>query len=291
MCTLREFISDDDLDEAFRMLMNCSPHMIPIYNTVRIHRIKRYPTSKFRIFGYPFTESKLWFLLGDDPFRVKFLLIWSLPWLNNKKDEFLDAINQFTKLVELPKEILIINPNYLSDKISIYIKSKTSYTENMYPTYMYYMNEKQQEVVLKEKLSLPSSDYHYNVDKPEEDALIINDTWQYADKGDCRCFAEKLRMLPNVIIRHQGEPVAYEIFNINGIFHHHFVHEKHRRQGLGKHIELRLSQKIIQEGFWPCKTVEPKNELVVAWSNRSSYWNRYDDEYGNPIIINFNLLR
>ncbi|VDO16763.1 unnamed protein product [Brugia timori] len=98
-------------------------------------------------------------------------------------------------------------------------------------------------------------------------------------------------MLPNVIIRHQGEPVAYEIFNINGIFHHHFVHEKHRRQGLGKHIELRLSQKIIQEGFWPCKTVEPKNELVVAWSNRSSYWNRYDDEYGNPIIINFNLLR
>ncbi|VDN85471.1 unnamed protein product [Brugia pahangi] len=40
MCTIREFISDDDLDEALRMLMNCSPHMIPIYNTVRIHRIK-----------------------------------------------------------------------------------------------------------------------------------------------------------------------------------------------------------------------------------------------------------
>uniref|UniRef100_A0AAF5PMD9 Glycine N-acyltransferase-like protein n=1 Tax=Wuchereria bancrofti TaxID=6293 RepID=A0AAF5PMD9_WUCBA len=250
----------------------------------------KYPTAKFRIFGYPFTESKLWFLLSDDPFRIKFLLIWSLPWHNYKKDEFLDVINQFTKLIELPKEILVINPNYLSDKISIYIKSKTSYTENIYPTYMYYMNEKQQEVVLKEKLCLPS-DYHYNDDKPEEDALIINDTWQYADKGDSRCFAEKLRMLPNVIIRYQGQPIAYEIFNINGFFHHHFVHEEHRRQGLGKHVELRLSQKIIQEGFWPCKTVELKNELVVAWSNRSSYWNRYDDEYGNPIIINFNLLR
>lgn len=49
-----------------------------------------------------------------------------------------------------------------------------------------------------------------------------------------------------MIIRHQGKPVAYEIFNINGTFHHHFVHEEHRRQGLGGHVELRLSQKVIR---------------------------------------------
>ncbi|KAK6114071.1 hypothetical protein QQG55_54385 [Brugia pahangi] len=47
MCTLREFISDDDLDEALRMIMNCSPHMIPIYNTVRIHRIKSIQQQNF----------------------------------------------------------------------------------------------------------------------------------------------------------------------------------------------------------------------------------------------------
>ncbi|EJW84490.1 hypothetical protein WUBG_04597 [Wuchereria bancrofti] len=47
MCTIREFISDDDLDEALRMMMNYSPHMIPIYNMVRIHRIKSIQQRNF----------------------------------------------------------------------------------------------------------------------------------------------------------------------------------------------------------------------------------------------------
>uniref|UniRef100_A0A0R3RXI4 Glycine N-acyltransferase-like protein n=1 Tax=Elaeophora elaphi TaxID=1147741 RepID=A0A0R3RXI4_9BILA len=152
------------------------------------------------------------------------------------------------------------------------------------------MDEKQQEMILKKELNLPP-EYYYNDDKPEEDAAIINDTWQYSVKGDYRSI---LQMLPNVIIRCQGQPVAYEMFSPNGCFQHHFVHEEHRRRGLGKHVELprksysqTLKMSVFRDGIWPCKTVEQRNKLVIAWSDRSPNWNRLNDECGNPIIINF----
>uniref|UniRef100_A0A915PZ76 Glycine N-acyltransferase-like protein n=1 Tax=Setaria digitata TaxID=48799 RepID=A0A915PZ76_9BILA len=291
MGTVREFVSDDDLDYVISMLYY-QPYMIPIYNAVRIYRssslVFQFPTN-FRIFCYPSVEPKLWFVHSKDPFRIELLNVWSLPWKNINEEEFLDAFNQLTKLIHLSKEVLVVSPDFLSDKISIYVKSKSSYIESSYPTYVYYMDKKQREIVLNEELHLPGG-YYYKDNKAEEDAPIISDTWQYGTKGNYQSTAEKLRILPNVIIRYQEKPVAYEMFTTTGFFHHHFVHEEHRRRGLGKLVELRLGQKAIRAGLWPCKTVEPKNELVVAWSNRSPYWNRYNDKHGNAIIVNFILL-
>lgn len=84
-----------------------------------------------------------------------------------------------------------------------------------------------------------------------------------------------------------GEPVSFELTDPCGFLNHLFTQPSHRSKGLGVATEKGLCVKLIKNGMIPAKDVETNNPNVIAWSDKSPYWTRWDDAEGNPVMMMF----
>uniref|UniRef100_A0A1I7Z5N7 Glycine N-acyltransferase-like protein n=1 Tax=Steinernema glaseri TaxID=37863 RepID=A0A1I7Z5N7_9BILA len=171
-----------------------------------------------------------------------------------------------------------------------YIASQeTKFSKNENFVHQFYMNPEQQEKVMElSSLSegLPEG-YHFDQVDLEKDAEVITNTWPHSGPAELLQTKLKLQYGPYALVRLEDEAVAFEISSPFGSQNHLFVFEAHRRKGLGRAVERKLSKGCIQAGNIPFKYVEISKEAVLEWSNKDPLWTRKDDEHGNPIVTVF----
>ncbi|TKR81322.1 hypothetical protein L596_015208 [Steinernema carpocapsae] len=205
-------------------------------------------------------------------------------------DEMFDkAHKRFPQLLSGEQRFMFVGQKPLQDCYMNYINTKQNgiYKPQIYPTYLYYMNQEQQEKVLQLDLPLPEG-YYFDETNPEVDHKIITKTWIHAKEGDYEQTRSKLTNLPSVLIRHEKDgTVAFEMCHPCEYQNHLFVLPEHRRRGLGNAVEMRLSQLCVKNGIIPYKTVEFLNKPVVDGSDRHSLWTRWNYEDGSPVCLEY----
>uniref|UniRef100_A0AC34FSM7 Glycine N-acyltransferase-like protein n=1 Tax=Panagrolaimus sp. ES5 TaxID=591445 RepID=A0AC34FSM7_9BILA len=99
----------------------------------------------------------------------------------------------------------------------------------------------------------------------------------------------KLRRMPNSLVREKktDEAIAFELVDSSGFMNHLFTLPEHRNKGIGYAVETDLCIKLIREGIVPFKDVETFNKSVLAASEKSKYWTRWNSANDEPILVTF----
>uniref|UniRef100_A0AC34FE13 FR47-like domain-containing protein n=1 Tax=Panagrolaimus sp. ES5 TaxID=591445 RepID=A0AC34FE13_9BILA len=159
-----------------------------------------------------------------------------------------------------------------------------------FPCHYYYMTKQQQQMLTKDYKNgvlLPEGYYFDKVDV-EKDAKLILNTWRHAAPGDLEATKVKLRRMPSSLVREKRteEAIAFEHVDSTGFMNHLFTHPEHRNKGIGSAVEIDLCIKLIREGIVPFKDVETFNKNVLAASEKSKYWTRWNSINGQAVLVN-----
>uniref|UniRef100_A0AC34GHV1 N-acetyltransferase domain-containing protein n=1 Tax=Panagrolaimus sp. ES5 TaxID=591445 RepID=A0AC34GHV1_9BILA len=150
-----------------------------------------------------------------------------------------------------------------------------------YPCCTYYMTDAQKAQLVKDYandiIPLPEG-YTFDEVNVEKDSEIITQTWKHAGPGDLESTKAKLKHFPSSLVREKtsGKPIAWEMIDMSGLCNHLFTLPEHRNKGIGSAVEKDLCLKLIRENMTPYKTVELFNKDVLASSDRSKYWTRWE---------------
>ncbi|VDM82109.1 unnamed protein product [Strongylus vulgaris] len=106
------------------------------------------------------------------------------------------------------------------------------------------MTDEQMKKVMQKRLEVPEG---YTIGTPnlQHEARCMTGTWSYGDDGDIELTREKIRRLPSVCIRKDGQMIGFYMLESLGWLNHHFVFEEHRGKGLGRLLELAQAQNCI----------------------------------------------
>lgn len=73
---------------------------------------------------------------------------------------------------------------------------------------------------------------------------------------------------------------------------HLYTAPEFRGKGIGRAVELKLAQIIIDKGLTPFKTVSFGAPLGMALTDKSSYWEKIvDEKTKEPIVADFYIMR
>lgn len=160
--------------------------------------------------------------------------------------------------------------------------------ENNLNMELFYMNEKQCRMALNEQTPQPAlpDGYYFDEVDPIIEGELINSTWQHAQDGDHEQTIAKLLRLPSICVRHNGEPVAFEMVDPAGFFNNQFVFPEHRRRGIGAAIESKLVHRCVSLGMRPFKTVSRSNRSVLSATYTSPQWTQWK-ENDHPVVVIF----
>uniref|UniRef100_A0A914Z099 Glycine N-acyltransferase-like protein n=1 Tax=Panagrolaimus superbus TaxID=310955 RepID=A0A914Z099_9BILA len=160
-----------------------------------------------------------------------------------------------------------------------------------FPCHYYYMTPVQQQMLIenyKNGVPLPEG-YYFDKADVEKDAQVILNTWRHAASGDLETTKAKLQRMPNSLVREKqrNEAISFELVDLSGFMNHLFTLPEHRNKGIGSAVETDLCIKLIKEGIVPYKDVETFNKSVLAASEKSKYWTRWNSANDEPILVNF----
>uniref|UniRef100_A0A0K0F8U9 Glycine N-acyltransferase-like protein n=1 Tax=Strongyloides venezuelensis TaxID=75913 RepID=A0A0K0F8U9_STRVS len=276
--------------KCFLEKVNQFPNLLTIYHSIDTEKRGLFPCSTHFAFEGKWENENIYFVYRKNINVNSFLFIASTANSMKSIDELEKIFQNFFDIFPEIKEessFMTVGIAFLTSTFNNWYGkyfNKEKCVE--YPTYLYYMNEKQKVKAKNFTFPLPNG-YYFDEDISDNDSLIINSTWRHARKGDYEQTRAKLKYLPFACIKYKGEPISFEMNDPSGFLNHQFTIEEHRRKGLGLAVELELSKKIVNLKRTPYKTVELYNKSVIENSNNSQYWTRWNDKDGNPVEFLF----
>ncbi|TKR58636.1 hypothetical protein L596_030055 [Steinernema carpocapsae] len=268
--------------ESFLSQLNVVPELITIYNTVKQFVTGKIDECGLELFGYPHEEPVLWAVLKKPKYSMNVLLMQAVLCQDQVLKLGVEAIFNFIKgdLRGMDKVLLVAGDKIL-ENVNIKMKKFATHplmTDNN-PCCLFYMDENQSDRLLKEELVAPEGFSFVDLDPKRDAEIVSNAVQENVDQTK-----ERLRKMPSVGVRckESGQIVAFELCSGIGLITHHFTFPEFRRQGLGRLVELRLCQKVIQKlGIVPVKQVSRKSPEVINMSKRSLFWTVYKEADGS----------
>ncbi|TKR58665.1 hypothetical protein L596_030080 [Steinernema carpocapsae] len=161
------------------------------------------------------------------------------------------------------------------------------------PYTMFYMDKDQCDKLMKTDLKLPEG-FTFADLEADRDAEMTTAQMPYAGNGDLEQARSRMRTMPSVGIKHDltNQIISFEYCSGFGHITHQYTFPEFRGLGLGRLVELRLCQKVIQElGIAPVKQVSRCRPRVIAMSKGSPFWTAYKNAQGSDILGYFRAYR
>ncbi|KAK0408700.1 hypothetical protein QR680_004108 [Steinernema hermaphroditum] len=216
----------------------------------------------------------------------------SKPIREAEAEEFFPLFEECEKAYPLIYEgpLFLAAADLVSEAFKAFLAPrKIEFTTRKNPVQCFYMTPAQQEKVMALNIALPEG-YRFDKANLEKDAEVITNTWIHSGPYELEQTKLKLKYCPSALVRFGNEPVGFEISTPFGIQNHLFVVEDHRQKGLGKAVEMKMSQECIKFGNVPFKFVELWNESVLKRSKKDPIWTHHVDENGEPITTVFTIF-
>ncbi|CAJ0566818.1 unnamed protein product, partial [Mesorhabditis spiculigera] len=269
-----------------------TPDLIYFHFSIRQAIEDKFPESPVKVFAYPdHGPKKYWFMFKDNVFIDAYCMLAHVPNTPFNAGEFAECLLEFRRRVFGPggspeRAHTVVGKERLVKLYTMLMKQSPSRCSSSdLCLNLFYMNREQEQLTLRESVSIPDG-YEVSEISPYEEAELVNSTWRYAKEGDLEQTVAKLARLPSSCVRHNGDPVAFEMLDPAGFLNHQFVFEDHRRRGLGNAVELLLTQKCIRNKMTPFKTVSKSNRIVLDATAKNRFWTRWE-ENGQPVTVIF----
>ncbi|KAK0427375.1 hypothetical protein QR680_010197 [Steinernema hermaphroditum] len=259
------------------------------------HSLKNCLSGKFLELGVQFWHTKIcdidvYLTAGIRNSLPSFMILESKePIIDARNDDFFplfeDCLRTYPDVFE--RGVKMASSKVAQNAFQVFLKAQPgTFKPNYDPCSCFYMTQKQQDKVMDLHIALPEG-YRFDKADIEKDAEIITNTWIHSGPNEIEQTIMKLKYNPSALVRRGEEAVGFEMANFFGAQNHLFVLEDHRRKGLGRAVELKMSQECIKAGMLPYKFVEHWNANVFQSAKKDPLWTEKADESGEPIIYEF----
>uniref|UniRef100_A0A914VYI5 Glycine N-acyltransferase-like protein n=1 Tax=Plectus sambesii TaxID=2011161 RepID=A0A914VYI5_9BILA len=266
---LRILKTKPELSELLDIANDNLPQLIDLQSALKLYLNDLTPDSPIEVYAYPWPQPRaLAYIVRNKFIRtyVSFKLTKSGTLLD--VDQLLDAAPNF---FDDFKEFTSYNTDFAIYKhLNERIEAKFDFTPQNLCRYVYMPIGKQQEVANMDVV-LPEG-YRFIQLDAERDAEFITSTWKHAAATELANTKTKIAHLPSVGVKFHDSLVAFEMLYPVGAMNHLFVVPEHRGKGLGKAVELKLCQKMIEMNIWPYKFVESSNTIATSMTIKSDLW-------------------
>ncbi|XGW19577.1 hypothetical protein V3C99_003432 [Haemonchus contortus] len=282
---LQQHFSKDALGKALERLSTNPRHLL-FYHPVKFELRRTFPFTKLHLYSHQTNDTTYWLAHIKNKYG-KDTPIFTYDGVYNESD-FLRAFDAFQNRHDLfGKSYPII---VAEDKITNAIFSQMSSMDHdiikhNYACHLFYMTDEQQKLVMQERLQVPEG---YTIGTPnlDEEAHCMTGAWQYGADSEFELTREKIRRLPSVCVRKDGQMVGFYGIEALGWLNHQFVFQEHRHKGLGTLLELAHAQNCIRAGLKVCKLVETHNLSTFEATKRSKFWTLVQED-GKDVIIDY----
>uniref|UniRef100_A0AC35GB05 GNAT family N-acetyltransferase n=1 Tax=Panagrolaimus sp. PS1159 TaxID=55785 RepID=A0AC35GB05_9BILA len=292
---LKECLSEADFDEALNYCRRF-PAFIGGWNNFLFQKTNRFPEANCRNFWMEAENGNRIYFCGRTytfPKVTPNLSIYCDERLNIDRKTFYSGLDEirskFSEFYNFGDGVVVTYEPIVSEYCAWYNNRFPDHPKlGEYPCITYFMSDAQKVQLAKDYqngIPLPEG-YIFDIVDIENDSEIITKTWRHAGPGDLEHTKAKLKHFPSSLVREKStkQPIAFEMIDMSGLCNHLFTLPEHRQKGIGSAVEKDLCLKLIRENMTPYKTVELFNEDVIASSDRSKYWTRWELN-GKPVHI------
>ncbi|CAJ0945296.1 unnamed protein product, partial [Mesorhabditis belari] len=287
MIMLREYKTEADLFEALQATKSF-PELLMTHFCLHNLLFKKYPFKKVRVFSYPFSHSIYWYVLEER--RETTPQITCAQGIGRHDSmAFLMGLRLFLDTIKCDvgkTGFLIGAEEHLQFDIATIFEQilPTHILEPKSRNTFFYMTPEQIEDLSSADLTVPYG-YEFSEVNLEKDAKLIHESWEFGTTLEHT--SSRLESLPSAVIRDlDGRLASFEMMSQYGALSNQFSLPEHRRQGLGRLVELKLAQKAVKSGQIPFKTVPSYHEEVIRRSVESPFWSTFTRN-GNPVTFVF----
>ncbi|KAK0406137.1 hypothetical protein QR680_018390 [Steinernema hermaphroditum] len=276
-------------------LLRVFPDLLSVYATVKLWIDGVSDECNVELFGFPRENPTVWTALKDNNFGKPFVLVQTtthnktvlgeaVPALFDLLGDFLDSTNAFE----------VVASNNIMDLVRVWVAQRGSHPHCCLdePCTLFYMDMERSERLLKEALPLPEG-FDYVALDGERHATACVAELLYASPDDVNLARSRIEKMPSVGVRHipSGEIASFEYNDGFGFITHHYTYPPYRRLGLGRLVELKLSQLNFEKlGIWPYKGVSRNRPRVIEMSESSLWWQTFRDVNGAPALIYYTVF-
>uniref|UniRef100_A0A1I7YSJ6 Glycine N-acyltransferase-like protein n=1 Tax=Steinernema glaseri TaxID=37863 RepID=A0A1I7YSJ6_9BILA len=269
-----------------------SPYECPAnYHGLKSYLAGKFPELALRFWHKKIGDSDVYLAAGTRDSLPSFMVM-ECKELHVEANEaeffplFEECLAAFPDLLERGVQFcssVVMSPNAFKSFLD---QQEGNWKRKPNPCSCFLMTAKQQEKVMELSISLPEG-YRFDAPDIEKDGQIITDTWIHSGPNEIAQTIMKLKYHPSALVRQGDDAVGFEMANFFGAQNHLYVLEGHRQKGLGRAVELKMSQECIKAGMVPFKFIEHWNANVLERAKKDTMWTEKVDSNGNPMIYQF----
>ncbi|KAK0404967.1 hypothetical protein QR680_017729 [Steinernema hermaphroditum] len=285
-----------DFEGAFAQL-DVFPHLVTVYNCVKLYVAGTIDECTMELFGYPKEKPVLWLALKKQRYTVTLFVMQAST---EDKDVIARGVHELFELVK--DRILDLDATQFiaSDFILQNVRKEFDilgshpFVTCHDPYTMFYMTDPQRKRLMTEEITLPDGFSFVELDADRDVEMTTAQMLYATGRGDVEQARSRMKNMPTVGVQHEesGRIVSFEYNSGYGHLTHQFTFPEFRGRGLGRAVELRLSQLVVEKlGIAPVKQVSRCRPRVIAMSKASSFWTTYRDYDGSDHLGYYETFR